>query len=474
MRSASVCEMYSPRSPSKPPPYKGLSFLKARLHTRRDSHSSDKERPSSRLSLRSKEQTPSANSQFVGDLLHGGKTVPRFQKRMPTMRTAVRKYESVIFRQRFMALPEEVRNQVYDYVIAGDTEDGGELSENCRCRFVDCSRGVISHDIGDGVDFEFLDDVGTIESSYELHTDSVNQIPVLLQSRPYSASSLSSLSSHTSCSSPSTCYSTRRFSNIRPSMPSNELPEIRRQYSSQERNLIQVYHVNGIPTTWPRYVRRGDEIWKELISRWIRYDNAKVHFEDHLHMFEVHASQNDDPSAVKRSELEPDVLPPLFAHVSQDSLLNTTILQQTHSLHLALTIHEMPLVFSSPHRTRTDSLFSIHETEGENHPLIDAVHHITSSLKQMTNLTCITLTLNLYPGPLGDKSFHRYKKYFTTLEEVNALWYMLAPLKSVDGIETIVVKRLGSCVRWGRRRSSLFPEREGVSVIENEGFPSNW
>ena len=70
-----------------------------------------------------------------------------------------------------MALPEELRNKVYDYVITGDTQDGWGLSENCGNGFVDCSRGVISQDVGDRADFAHLDDVGSYEYSFEMPTN---------------------------------------------------------------------------------------------------------------------------------------------------------------------------------------------------------------------------------------------------------------------------------------------------------------
>lgn len=65
------------------------------------------------------------------------------------------------FRQRFMALPEEVRNRAYDYVIARDTPDESIWSplEHCGAGFVDCSRGIITLDAGDHADIMYLDEV---------------------------------------------------------------------------------------------------------------------------------------------------------------------------------------------------------------------------------------------------------------------------------------------------------------------------
>lgn len=60
-----------------------------------------------------------------------------------------------------MALPEEVRNKVYDYVIAHDTPEESIWSplEHCGAGFVDCSRGIITLDAGDNSDILYLDEV---------------------------------------------------------------------------------------------------------------------------------------------------------------------------------------------------------------------------------------------------------------------------------------------------------------------------
>lgn len=162
-RSASVSEMPPPKSPSKPTSSKGLNFLKVRLNKRRSSDSQETVRPPTRSAspLRHQEITASIDAQFVDNLLQGGKHVPRFTKRIPSIRTAVRKYESMTFRQRFMGLPEEVRNKVYDYVIARDTPDESIWSplEHCGAGFIDCSRGIITLDAGDHADILYLDEV---------------------------------------------------------------------------------------------------------------------------------------------------------------------------------------------------------------------------------------------------------------------------------------------------------------------------
>lgn len=74
---------------------------------------------------------------------------------------------------------------------------------------------------------------------------------------------------------------------------------------------------------------------------------------------------------------------------------------------------------------------------------------------------------------MGDTSSHGYDKYFTTWEEIDGLWLLLAPLKSIPGMQSIIVRRLGACVRWGRKGSSLFPTGYGLSVVEDEGFPGD-
>lgn len=164
--------MPPPKSPSKLPS-KGLNFLKARLNKRRYSNSPEQGRTPSRSAspLRQQETTASIDAQFVENLLQGGKHVPRFQKRMPSIRTAFRKYESMTFRQRFMGLPDEVRDKVYDYVIARETHDDWNVSEHCQAGFVDCSRGVISLEAGDPADVLYLDEVCLTKSFYfGLHT----------------------------------------------------------------------------------------------------------------------------------------------------------------------------------------------------------------------------------------------------------------------------------------------------------------
>jgi hypothetical protein len=110
----------------------------------------------------------SAESEFVNNLLRGGKQAPRFQKRIPSIRTAMKKYESMTFRQRFLALPDEIRNKVYDYIIVSGIENEWILSKNCGAGFIDYSRGFVPHDGGSCADIEFLDDVRTLHSLPEL------------------------------------------------------------------------------------------------------------------------------------------------------------------------------------------------------------------------------------------------------------------------------------------------------------------
>lgn len=162
-RSASVSEMPPLKSSSKPTSSKGLKFLKVRLNKHRSSDSQETVRPPtcSASPLRHHETTASIDAQFVDNLLQGGKHVPRFTKRMPSIRTAVKKYESMTFRQKFMGLPEEVRNKIYDYVIVRDTPDESIRSplEHCGAGFVDCSRGIITLDAGDHADILYLSEV---------------------------------------------------------------------------------------------------------------------------------------------------------------------------------------------------------------------------------------------------------------------------------------------------------------------------
>ncbi|KAE9994364.1 hypothetical protein EG327_010804 [Venturia inaequalis] len=471
-RSASVSEMPSPKSPSKLSSSKGLNFLKVHLNKRRSSDLPENARPPTRSASPWRLQettTASIDAQFADNLQQDGKIVPRFTKRMPSIRTAVRKYESMAFRQRFMALPEEVRNKVYDYVIDRDTPEESIWSplEHCGAGFVDCSRGIITLDAGDHADILYLD-----------------EIPVSLHSRQYGALSPTSFSSHTSCASPSNSYGTpwgssrtlHKPQSIQPPRPQN--PKL--QCTSKDGRL-HVRHVDPVPLTWPKYVRKGDTLWKELMRRWGSHEDAKVTFTDDIDIF---ARQNSSSTTSSDSEAQSPhseiSLPPLFESVTKGSLQDITILQQAHTLHLNLTLYEIePLACSPPkHPNPTEpNLFSAYTTprgDDTTHPLTQAVRYIVSSLSHLSNLRSISLNLTLYPGPIGDTTSHGYDKYFTTWEEIDALWAVLAPLKRVEGMDSIVVARLGSCVRWGRRGSSLFPEGKGLSVVENEAFPSDW
>ncbi|TID17729.1 hypothetical protein E2P81_ATG10707 [Venturia nashicola] len=469
-RSASVTEMTLPQSPLKPASIKGLKFFKARLNTRRSCDSSGNAWSPSRSAspLRNEERsTTNIDTQFVEYLLQGGKTVPRFTKKMPSIRTAVRKYESMAFRQRFMALPKEVRNKVCDYVIARDPSEESIWSsfEQCGAGFVDCSRGTITLDAGDNADIVYLD-----------------EIPVSLHSRPYGAISQTSFSSHTSCASPSSSYGTSCGSpRIAPkSQPiQTSIPQVPKFQHTSKDGKLRVRHVDPLPLTWPKYVRKGDTLWKELMRRWSSHEDAEVTFSDDI---DILGRQNfSSTSSVSeflslRSEIS---LPSLFESVQKGSLQDITVLQQAHTLHLNLNIYEMKTLGFSPPREsckNEDSPFSAHVTPGDDdlHPLSQAARYIASSLSQLSNLRSITLSLTLYPGPIGDTTSHGYDKYFSTLEEIEELWFVLAPLKRVEGMDSILVKRLGSCVRWGKRGSSLFPEGGGLSVVENEAFPSTW
>lgn len=214
------------------------------------------------------------------------------------------------------------------------------------------------------------------------------------------------------------------------------------------------------------------------MRRWSAHEDAKVFFDDDIDIF---TRQNSSSASSDSEALSPRpeiALPPLFESVQKGSLQDFTILQQSHTLHLNLNIYEMkPLGFSPPRHTGSmdASPFSAYVTPGDDmHPLAKAVRFIASSLSQLSNLRSISLNLTLYPGPIGDTTFHGYDKYFATWEEIDGLWSILAPLKRVEGMDSILVKRLGSCVRWGRRGSSLFPEGKGLSVVENEACLSDW
>ncbi|QDS77835.1 hypothetical protein FKW77_006266 [Venturia effusa] len=458
--------MSAPRSPSKIAPAKGLNFLKARLNKHRSPESPEQVRPPIRSAslLRKEETTASIDVRSVGNLLQSGKHVPRFTKRTPSIRTAVRKYESMTFRQRFMGLPEEIRNKVYDYVITCDAPDESIFSplEHCGSGYLDCSRGFITLDAGEHADILLLD-----------------EISVSLHGRAYGTISPTSFSSHTSCASPSNSYGTswgsagaaRKPHPVR--LPRPREPKI--QFTSKDGKL-RIRHVDPLPLTWPKYVRKGDALWKEMMRRWSAHEDAKVYFDEQIDIFarddfsSTNSSDSELPS--RQSEL---FLPPLFASVSKGSLQDITILRHAHTLHLNLTLHEIkPLSFSSarPIRTTSASAFSAHATlQDGKHPLAQAARYIVSSLSQLPHLKSVSLNLTLYPGPLGDTTFHGYDKYFTTWEDIDDMWFVLAPLKQVRGMESIVVKRLGSCVRWGRKGSSLFPAGQGLNVVENWTFP---
>lgn len=307
------------------------------------------------------------------------------------------------------------------------------------------------------------------------------QIPVSFHSRQYGAISPTSFSSHTSCTSPSNSYGTawgsvrspRKLQPVQPPRPRE--PKFQ---STSKDGKLRVRHVDPVPITWPKYVRKGDVLWKELIGRWSSHEDAKVYFEDDIDIF---ARQNFSSPSSDSEALSPHSsisLPSLFASVQKGSLQDITILQQAHTLHLNLTLYEIePLGFSPPHQpsTTSPSQFSAHTTpQNNNHPLTQAIRHIVSSLSQLPNIKSVSLNLTLYPGPIGDTTVHGYDKYFTTWEEIDGLWVVLAPLKRVRGMDSIIVRRLGSCVRWGRRGCSLFPKGGGLSIVEHDAISSIW
>lgn len=308
-----------------------------------------------------------------------------------------------------------------------------------------------------------------------------SQIPVSLHSRQYGAISPTSFSSHTSCASPSNSYGTPWGSARTPRKPQPNQPpsprEAKIQFTSKDGKL-RVRHVDPAPLTWPKYIRKGDALWRELMRRWSAHEDAKIYFEDNIDIFarqNFSSTSSDSEVPSPHSEIS---LPPLFESVQKGSLQEITILQQAHTLHLNLTLYEIkPFGFSPPRHTRTTSAspFSAYATpQDDKHPLAQAVRYITSSLSQLPNLRSVSLNLTLYPGPIGDTTAHGYDKFFTTWEEIDGLWYVLVPLKRVEGMNSILVRRLGSCVRWGRRGSSLFPEGKGLSVVENDAFSSDW
>jgi hypothetical protein len=247
------------------------------------------------------------------------------------------------------------------------------------------------------------------------------------------------------------------------------------QFFSKDEKL-HVYHVYPIPTTRPKHVQEGDSLWKELMRRWCGHEDATVHVEEQFNVFDIITTEKSEVLDNEDYEPRSAVLPPLFRHLLQASVLERTILRQMHTLHLALTLYGIPLAFSSPNLDRPDSPFSIHDTKNQTHPLTQAVRHIASSLTDLAHLTSTSLTLTLYPGPAGDTTWHGYEKYFTTLEEMDGLWDIVAPLKNLEGMKKIIVRRLGACVRWGRRGSSLFPVGDGMSIVEGNDdiLASDW
>jgi hypothetical protein len=330
------------------------------------------------------------NSSFRNSLVSlgpGGRNSPRFERKTPGRVHAIQQHRTIEFRQRFLALPVEIRSQIYHEVITGRQGHQSQVShyQSQTQRFVYTVR---RHDLSG--------------STLVLYSD-------------------------------------------------HPRPD----------------HLH--------YIREGDHMWQELMDRW-------------LTEAECESSQLFDLGMTGLSDESHENLHSLFPKSTRQSSLGFAARPGTYSLkgldpivHRWIRACKLNLNFYG-----VDFNFSQAAQDAYKSPLYTTLSQIASYLTSVLNTSDLRIKINMWPGEYMESSDHGWDPFFESDADIEGMWSLMKPLKSIPGIQSIRAKRLRGTALWSRHPNSLYPanpplvviERAGVSIDGwldwDEGWRSNW
>jgi hypothetical protein len=317
------------------------------------------------------------NTSFYNSLADPGLTgrdSPRFERKTPTRYEAIQQHNVIEFRQRFLALPQYIRNQIYDEVLM--------------------------HRLG--------------HHSHASHYH----------------------------------YPTGRFvyTHNGGGFPGGTLVL---QSETPQPNHLQ-------------YIREGDHLWQELFDRWL-------------------SGADCETSQVL------DFNPLEFTYASRDSINSLYPVSPGFSTSIAFTKSEacsikgMELITHRFIRSCTlnisfhgiDFDFAQAAQDPYSSSLYTSISQITRYLTSILETVDLRFVLALWPGKYMEYSDHGWCPFFESEADVEGLWSLLKPLKSIPGIQSIQVKRLNSTILWSRQPNSLYPEDPPLVVVERAGVSIN-
>jgi hypothetical protein len=314
----------------------------------------------------------------------GGEDIPRFERKTPARLEAIQQHTTIVFRQRFLALPGEIRNQIYDEVIAGHQERQSQ------------------------------------HSLYHLQTG--------------------------------------RFMYTE-------------HHSDQSSNTLFLSSDQQQPDHL-HYIREGDHMWQELMDRWLIEVDCQS-----SQAFDLGVDGFPEESRESTNSLYPVSPRNSSLHIAAISRacslrgLNIIAHRWIRTFQLTLNFYGIDFDFS---QTAQDPYTS---------PLYTTVSQIARYLTAILKTSDVRIKINLWPGEYMEHGDHGWEPFFASEADVEGLWALLRPLKSIPGIQSIRAKRLRGSALWSRQPNSLYPENPPLVIVEraddgwldwDRGWSRNW
>jgi hypothetical protein len=315
----------------------------------------------------------SINSSFYNSFIDQGPTgrdSPRFERTTLARHEAIQQHNIIEFRQRFLALPREIRNQIYDDLL---TAYSGHQSQASHYHYP-TGQFVYTHN---GGDFQG----GT----------------VILHSK-------------------------------------NPQPD----------------HLN--------YIREGDHLWQELFDRWLSQTDCETSQVLDLNLPEFTNASDESlhcfyPVSPKYSASVASTEPESCFLKGMELIAHRRI----HSCTLDLSLYGIDFDFA---QAAQDPYYS---------SLYTIISQITRYLTSTLETNDLRIRLTLWPGEYMEHNDRGWYPFFESDADIEGLWSLLKPLKSIPGIQSIQATRLSGTALWSKFPNSLYPENPPLVVVERAG-----
>jgi hypothetical protein len=307
----------------------------------------------------------------LADITTGGSESPRFERPTLSREDAIQQHKIIEFRQRFLALPGELRNQIYDEVISINANDQSHI------RQFRPATGLFLY----------------TESEHETSGPTVH---------------------------------------IRSKLP-------------QPQNL--------------QFVREQDHIWEELMDRWMVHAEVELSRAIDIGGDDNSCGNYESLNCLHQSPLGSIVPRPRKARdLFPQGKLDFYKYRWISSCTISLSIYNVNFNFADgpmqPHCAR----------------LHTAIREFSGNLNRTVRTTNLRINVSLWPGEYLDKSYRGWAPFFENDADVEGLWTLLRPLKSVAGVQSVRVKRLRGNALWSTQPNSLYPESPPLVVVEKSGL----